>query len=305
MNKWRIFIVGQLLFLSPFAAPTDAFGGTSTSVPTAPEISLVTRGVDSLAIAFVSGSSKNATQYQYSLDDGTSWKYGTRRGNSIVVSKVDPATRYQIQLRGVNSKGAGPASTSYGTKLALFVGASITAGSGGSGNGWANQVGSRFKWQVANVAKGNSGYGLPANNSSRCTGKINFISQLNCGLAFQPDIIFISGGLNDCRTKKSLLGSTTSQVVKTFQFAHERFQGAVVIGTPTITFATGNCLNELNNKIALAANEYSVNFVAGAQNWLPGKTYRNSDGVHPNIYGHSYIARRVIAWLAQKRLTLS
>lgn len=301
----RIVAVLQTALLFTSLATLNALGAPTADVPTAPKISLVTRSLNSLSIFFDPKSSKDAKKYQYTLDGGITWTNGVRRENSIFVSKVDPANRYQIALRGVNARGVGQSSTTYGTKLALFVGASITAGSGGYGSGWVNQVGSRFNWQIANLATNNSGYGLPKLDSANCKIRLNFASQLGCGLAFTPDIVFISGGLNDCGASSNTQSAGEDRVLQTYQFAHDHYPNAIVVGTPVITFATNNCLNQLNSSIESATSQTSSHFISGAQAWLPGQTKWKNDSVHPNLVGHTFIARKIIAWLIKQKLALS
>lgn len=292
------------IIMCAFLAPTVVWSQVphDPNRPFVPKITLVTRTSDSLRIYFAPSKAQTAYRYQYSLNNGTTWQFGVTNGNTINVLNVKPKYRYSIALRAVSNYGPGPKSATYGSRVAVFVGASITYGSGGEGNGWANQVASKFGWQLANLAKGSSGYTIPKIDSSNCKARINFESQLNCGLQFAPDVVVISGGLSDCKNLPSITQSVQDKVLKTIQTAKTLFPEALVITTPVITFAETACLSELNQSIQTAADSTSSYFVTGAQNWLlPYPTWSN-DAVHPNALGHAFVAKSFIEWMSSQNL---
>lgn len=298
----KLLTLAQIVICSVFASASGVCAASSSLPPTAPTITYVSRTLNSLSINFKPGLEDPTTRYQYTLDDGQTWKYGTRQGNSILVSDVQPEKRYAIAIRGVNEIGIGPSSFRYSKRVALFIGASITAGSGGDGNGWAFQVAENFGWQIANLATGGTGFNEPKSDTSDCNQRKNFISQMNCGLRFQPDLVIVSGGINDCKKQSELPNSTRNKVIFTYSFLRAKLPKAILIGTPVLTFSQNNCITELNSVAAKITAAISANYVAGAETWLAGHRSWTNDSLHPNQTGHRKIAKLFIEWMRGKKL---
>jgi titin len=128
--------VGQGAFSSP-SGPL-----TPTGPPSAPTITNVTPSDGSLSVVFgAASSSLPVTDYQYSLDGGTTWISGGVTSSPLVIGGLTNGTAYSVLLRAVSAAGDGPASTpATGTPSAL-PGAptitSITPGSDGTSLGVA------------------------------------------------------------------------------------------------------------------------------------------------------------------------
>ncbi|MFA7267635.1 MAG: fibronectin type III domain-containing protein, partial [Candidatus Nanopelagicales bacterium] len=92
--------------------------------PAAPIITAVTPGDSSLSVTFTAGSANGSaiTNYEYSVDGGTTW---VARGpaattSPVVVTGLTNGTTYPVMLRAVNSVGASSASDSVsGTPAAV------------------------------------------------------------------------------------------------------------------------------------------------------------------------------------------
>ena len=100
------FVVTGLAVTSGGAAPATA--------PAAPTALVATAGDGSASIAFTAGADNGAaiTNYEYSVNNGTSWT--TRNpasvGSPVSITGLTNGTTYQVKLRAINSAGSGAAS---------------------------------------------------------------------------------------------------------------------------------------------------------------------------------------------------
>ena len=93
---------------------SSAIAATTWGVPAAPTIVSSTARDGALDVAFVSGSNGGdpISNYQYSIDGGTSWitRSPASIASPIVVSGLTNGTEYPVQIRALNSVGTGSAS---------------------------------------------------------------------------------------------------------------------------------------------------------------------------------------------------
>jgi len=127
--------IGQGVFSSP-SGPI-----TPTGPPGAPTITSVTPSDGSLTLVFSAASSSlPITDYQYSLDGGTTWTSGGVTASPLTISGLTNGTLYSIELRGVSSAGGGASSSpAAGTPSALPGAPTITTVTPG-GDGVSLQV---------------------------------------------------------------------------------------------------------------------------------------------------------------------
>jgi len=126
------------LFSVPFSIVVTA--------ASAPTITTVTAGVKKLTVAFTAPSSNGGaaiTNYEYSTNNGTTWKAFSPADTSspLVISKLSTSTKslkigttYRVKIRAVNSAGSGAASAAKSGKPANLPGAptigTVTASTG-------------------------------------------------------------------------------------------------------------------------------------------------------------------------------
>jgi|GEM_PF-2145363 len=295
----RKFLKLFLAVLSIFVLCSTSALAAGTPPTTAPVIALVTRGVDFLKVDFANGRAQGAKNYQYSLDAGATWFDTVAVGDKVTIKKVPRSKRAQISLRGVNEFGYGPASTVYKTTRVIFLGASITAGVGVSGNSWAKMSASTLGWQYTNLSLSGTGFMHPLKNGKDCSTFANFASQSFCGVTWSPDIVIISGGSNDCQDVNSKKGrlQTQVQIQSTLAYTKSYYPNAEIIVTPVISPAANPCLKQIGKWIADSAASTGITFVAGAEDWLAGqKQYASSDAQHPNLAGQTYVATQFVSW---------
>ena len=149
--------VGVVLMMSSASNIRGVDGGSSTidlfSVPFtvaavagAPTIGTVTAGAAKLTVAFTAPSSdggSSITNYEYSTNNGTTWKALSPADTStpLVITKLSTSTAslvngttYQVKIRAVNSAGSGAASAAQSGKPFTVAGAptirTVTASTG-------------------------------------------------------------------------------------------------------------------------------------------------------------------------------
>jgi predicted RNA-binding protein with TRAM domain len=117
--------------LDLFAVPFDSTIATAG----APTALVATAGVASATIAFTAPSSDGGaaiTNYEYSTDNGTTWKLFSPADSTtpvVITTRSDAATAlvngttYQVKLRAVNSAGSGTASVAVSVKPRTTAGA--------------------------------------------------------------------------------------------------------------------------------------------------------------------------------------
>ncbi|GAA3731331.1 hypothetical protein GCM10022239_04910 [Leifsonia bigeumensis] len=83
--------------------------GIATTYPSEPTITAVTPSNRSLGVSFTAGSNGGATitAYEYSIDGGNNWVSTETLGTSFVISGLSNGTAYPVQVRAINSVGAG------------------------------------------------------------------------------------------------------------------------------------------------------------------------------------------------------
>jgi outer membrane protein OmpA-like peptidoglycan-associated protein/predicted RNA-binding protein with TRAM domain len=118
-----------------YSAPSSPV--TPTGPPSAPSITTITPSDGSLSVAFTPPSSTLAiTDYQYSVDGGTTWISGGVTTSPLLISGLTNGTTYPVEIRAISSAGNGNASAPTNGTPSALPGAptitSITPGGGGT-----------------------------------------------------------------------------------------------------------------------------------------------------------------------------
>jgi len=112
--------------------------GTPSTTPGAPTITGITPGNGQLSVAFTAGADGGSalTNYEYSIDDGTSFTTvaPASTASPIVITGLSNGTEYTVRIRAVNANGEGPASgSSAGTPSTTPGAPTITGVTPGNG----------------------------------------------------------------------------------------------------------------------------------------------------------------------------
>jgi titin len=85
---------------------------TPKTTPSAPSVSAIVAGNQSLSVAFTAGATggSSITGYQYSINGGSTWTTASGTSSPITISSLTNGTSYQVALRAVNVVGNGDAS---------------------------------------------------------------------------------------------------------------------------------------------------------------------------------------------------
>ena len=92
--------------------------GIAQTSPSAPLVTKVAASNGALAVSFTAGSNGGAaiTSYEYSINEGSDWVSTGTLGTSFVISGLSNGTSYPVQVRAVNSVGAGESSAAVAGK---------------------------------------------------------------------------------------------------------------------------------------------------------------------------------------------
>ena len=92
----------------------QTFAGSSATAPDAPTISSIDNGNGQVVVNFIAGYDGGATitDYEYSIDDGLNFTSMATTTSPYTITGLTNGVDYSIQIRAVNSEGAGASSAS-------------------------------------------------------------------------------------------------------------------------------------------------------------------------------------------------
>ena len=94
-------------------AASTAVSTTTLTLPAAPTISSITNGNQKLTVNFTAGSAGSSaiTNYQYSMDGGTTWISAGVTASPFTITGLANGSSYTVYLRAVSALGSGAASS--------------------------------------------------------------------------------------------------------------------------------------------------------------------------------------------------
>ncbi|WP_430868306.1 SGNH/GDSL hydrolase family protein [Demequina aurantiaca] len=202
---------------------------------------------------------------------------------------VAAATLVAAGCAGQPAPVAEPATASADAPVVLFLGDSYTEGTGLATEDlqsrWSTVLADRRGWQEVNAGCNGSGYTRPG-----ATCGNTYAERLPSLDASDPDIVIVSGGVND-------LGATPetidSQVSQTFTELRDTFPGAQLYAVNGIYY-TGNetppLLDYLNESVSSAVTRVEGTYLNIGDPLLGHPELMARDGLHPNPAGHLLIA---------------
>ncbi|AGB26666.1 lysophospholipase L1-like esterase (plasmid) [Mycobacterium sp. JS623] len=177
---------------------------------------------------------------------------------------------------------------------AAFLGDSYTAGSGASqpDRRWTTLVSTSEGWIEHNFGLGGTGYST----------RNNYLSRIPEIIASKPDVVVVSGGINDWPDLNSDPTTLFQEVRDTYLQLRQDLPMATIIGVgPTFTSDLTPARVEFNQTVSEAVTSVGGVFVSLI---LPTVVIEpamvNPDRTHVNDSGHAAIAQRVISALTKK-----
>ena len=284
--------------LSPISTPS--FGVTPFTKATAPTIRMVTLSHNALTLNFSRPSTNGGSAisgYDYSLNGGRTWTNTKQVNSPLNITNVVDGHSYSLAIRAENQAGSSPKSAIFPTTRVAYFGDSLVWGEGAENvGGWSKQVAAQQKWQQINFAVRGTGFNKPNVSTTSCAGFKNIPSLLHCASAYNPNIVVISAGINDCEYVSIHPIQTQTSVQTTLWRAKTLFPNAQILVTSVVSFTSKPCWTTLNGWISDAATATGAQYASEASTWVLGHTEMQFDGVHPNDLGHTEIANRFSDW---------
>jgi lysophospholipase L1-like esterase len=203
---------------------------------------------------------------------------------------------------------------------AIFLGDSFTEGSGATGwhNGYAHLICNRFGWECWNSGSGGTGFVNPSSGLNR----LKYYDRIQRDvIANNPDVVIVQGGQNDTTYPASDVLTQANAVFSTLKSSLPTVpiiavSNVMIGGSSTAILQTRDSIKtaSLQNGVALIDSidgttyDFKGNTITNALgNWYTGSGgnianvqpagnksyYTHSDGGHPSVAGHQYIAERI------------
>jgi len=178
-----------------------------------------------------------------------------------------------------------------------FYGDSYTLGTGASEqtNRWSTIICEERDWQEFNPSV--NGLGFVNNRGSYGDG--DEPSEI---IAADPDILFITMGLNDNFSYDRAADQIESQITDDFTRLHDALPDAriIVVEPFWYTDERPKSVGVIIGWVKDAAAEIGADYIPGASHWIEGHPeWMAADGLHPNDEGYAAMAERMDAELTK------
>lgn len=182
-----------------------------------------------------------------------------------------------------------PPTTSADAPVTLFLGDSYTEGTelaaADEDARWSTVLAERQGWVEVNAGCTGSGY---TRRGGVCDN--NYVERLASLSDVDPDIIIVSGGVNDLSATQQLIDT---RVRETFAALRETFPEARIYAVNGIYYTglmTPSLLAHLNESVSHAATQAGGTYLDIGDPLLGHPELMADDGIHPNPTGHALIA---------------
>lgn len=177
-----------------------------------------------------------------------------------------------------------------GTKVA-FYGDSYTLGTGASdpARRWSTIVSDERNWQEFNPSV--NGLGFYTNRGF--PGQPDLPTSI---IAFEPEIVFVTMGLNDNFSFDEAASSIHRAIDADLQRLDRELPDAriIVVEPFWYTDERPDSVDQIINWVAEAAEGIGADYIPGASRWIEGHPeWMAADGLHPNDEGYAEMARRM------------
>ncbi|SMQ72641.1 Lysophospholipase L1 [Plantibacter sp. VKM Ac-1784] len=181
--------------------------------------------------------------------------------------------------------------------LVAFYGDSYTLGTGASdpANRWSTVVSEERGWREFNPSVNGLGF---VNHRDRFGDGSGDLPSLI--IAEQPDIVFVTMGLNDAFSFDDAADRIHEQITTDLQRLRDALPEArfIVVEPFWYTDERPQSIETIIGWVADAAQEIDADTIPGASHWIEGHPeWMAADGLHPNDEGYAEMARRMDAEL--------
>ncbi|WP_411557926.1 SGNH/GDSL hydrolase family protein [Plantibacter sp. MPB07] len=200
-------------------------------------------------------------------------------------------------LSACASPGSGTGGATGDGPLVAFYGDSYTLGTGASdpANRWSTVVSEERGWREFNPSVNGLGF---VNHRDRFGDGSGDLPSLI--IAEQPDIVFVTMGLNDAFSFDDAADRIHEQITTDLQRLRDALPEArfIVVEPFWYTDERPQSIETIIGWVAEAAQEIDADTIPGASRWIEGHPeWMAADGLHPNDEGYAEMARRMDAEL--------
>lgn len=181
--------------------------------------------------------------------------------------------------------------------IVAFYGDSYTLGTGASDPSlrWSTQISQSRGWREVNPSV--NGLGFVNNRATYGTGDLP--DQI---IAAQPDIVFVTMGLNDNFSYARAAAEIEAQIAIDLGRLREGLPDAriVVVEPFWYTAEQPESLGIIAGWVQREAQAIGADYIAGASDWIAGRPGEMAaDGLHPNDEGYALMTRLMDAELVK------
>ncbi|MGG7450611.1 SGNH/GDSL hydrolase family protein [Plantibacter auratus] len=196
-------------------------------------------------------------------------------------------------LTACASPGSGTGGAPGDGPIVAFYGDSYTLGTGASdpANRWSTVVSEERGWREFNPSVNGLGF---VNHRDRFGDGSGDLPSLI--IAEQPDIVFVTMGLNDAFSFDDAAERIHEQITTDLQRLRDALPDArfIVVEPFWYTDERPESIETIIDWVADAAREIGADTIPGASHWIEGHPeWMAADGLHPNDEGYAEMARRM------------
>jgi lysophospholipase L1-like esterase len=213
----------------------------------------------------------------------------------VTVSVVTGSSRADQSGTSSGSGQTTGGSTDPNAPVVAFYGDSYTLGTGASdpAKRWSSVIAADRGWNEFNYSVNGLGFVNHRQSTPPDYGPEDGVSR---SIAADPDILFITMGLNDNFSMPDRADDIRSAIATDFQTLRTALPDAriVVVEPFWYTDDRPDSLAQIIDWVQSEAAEIGADFIPGASHWIEGHPeWMASDGLHPNDDGYAEMAVRM------------
>ena len=194
--------------------------------------------------------------------------------------------------RSAESDAGSAGNTAPGGPVVAFYGDSYTLGTGASdpSRRWSTIISAERGWNEVNPSVNGLGF---VNNRDRLPSGADLVDAV---IASEPDIVFVTMGLNDNFSMPSRADEIRQAITADFGALRAALPDARIIVVEPFWYSDDrpDSVGTINGWVADEAAAIGADHVEGASHWIEGHPeWMAEDGLHPNDEGYEAMAKRM------------